>query len=527
MHLSQSLEPRRLMAATISQGLLTVTGTESADQISLSIGNAAVDVNINGVVQSIGAVKKIRVFGLGGDDTIEISRSITRHASIDAGAGNDNVLGGGGSDTIAGFTGDDLIYGNVGDDVLRGGDGNDTLRGNAGVDAVLGEGGDDLLLGDGREPKIDKVDPKADYLDGGSGNDSVDYSLAESEYTNFRITTVVGEGSTTFSDITTAYIELTNSSMHARAANFETLTGTRSAYFWINVSGGATEKTPVRKPLLIQSAPQAGASFNYGGSGRIAALDVTLRGGNGGDEFAYDGDNDVHPVSIIGGGGGDEVRISGSVGTSDLTGVDLGAGNDTLNVVGEWVSTNYVMPAWLENISIENALPTGGTVTGNVADNRISVMGPEMNIIAGAGNDYIFGGSNVDAGDGDDTVYQSSGTVNLGEGDDYYESQGSLFVAINGQGGNDRIFAQYTPASAGVITSLTGGDGDDTIYGTLGDDLIDVGLGQNYVEAFAGNDRILAGVNNLRDVILGGDGNDTLEGDAIDRALGIETRTPA
>jgi len=77
---------------------------------------------------------------------------------IDAGGGNDVVLGGGGNDIIFGQEGDDLLNGGLGDDTLFGGANADSLEGGlgndvyelsvatAGGDIITDIGGDDLLV---------------------------------------------------------------------------------------------------------------------------------------------------------------------------------------------------------------------------------------------------------------------------------------------------------------------------------------------------------------------------------------------
>jgi len=71
---------------------------------------------------------------------------------LDAGAGNDIVLGlagddtlygGDGNDRLHGGDGDDLLDGNAGDDVILGGKGSDQLSGGAGYDQLFGEWGGD------------------------------------------------------------------------------------------------------------------------------------------------------------------------------------------------------------------------------------------------------------------------------------------------------------------------------------------------------------------------------------------------
>lgn len=75
--------------------------------------------------------------GTDGDDDI----TLTQESKVNAGDGNDVVLGSAGDDTISGGAGDDLILGGDGDDILVGGDGSDVLRGGAGNDTLIGGGG--------------------------------------------------------------------------------------------------------------------------------------------------------------------------------------------------------------------------------------------------------------------------------------------------------------------------------------------------------------------------------------------------
>lgn len=79
--------------------------------------------------------------------------------------GNDYLTGGNGDDSLYGDSGNDRLYGGNGSDLLRGGYGNDTLYGNSGKDSLYGDAGTDYLNGG--------QDGDRDYLDGGSGADTV------------------------------------------------------------------------------------------------------------------------------------------------------------------------------------------------------------------------------------------------------------------------------------------------------------------------------------------------------------------
>ncbi|MDX1253220.1 MAG: putative Ig domain-containing protein, partial [Gammaproteobacteria bacterium] len=68
--------------------------------------------------------------------------------TLDAGSGNDIVLGLAGNDTGVGGEGNDVIHGGDGDDVLDGGAGDDVIRGGWGVDQLSGGTGRDALYGE-------------------------------------------------------------------------------------------------------------------------------------------------------------------------------------------------------------------------------------------------------------------------------------------------------------------------------------------------------------------------------------------
>src|SRR5688572_30714567 len=139
----EPLESRRLLDAVLVDGVITVTGTQQSDAITLdtvphyTTGNSTqyqmrVRVGHKGDVHyfRFHGIKRIEVFGLGGDDRIELperflitrihplpSRQVThRHAlpiatMIEGSRGNDTLVGGDARDTLIGGRGDDVIYG--------------------------------------------------------------------------------------------------------------------------------------------------------------------------------------------------------------------------------------------------------------------------------------------------------------------------------------------------------------------------------------------------------------------------------
>jgi len=152
--LLESLESRRLLSADLVDGVLGVTGTSGDDNIRISISKdtskLAVKLDGTATLFSLASINKIKVDGLGGDDTICIRQhrgQINIATELNGGDGDDQIFGGNGNDVISGGAGDDVIRGNGGDDVLFGGVGTDKISGGRGNDSLLGGAGVDKLRG--------------------------------------------------------------------------------------------------------------------------------------------------------------------------------------------------------------------------------------------------------------------------------------------------------------------------------------------------------------------------------------------
>lgn len=151
--------------------------------------------------------------------------------------------------------------------------------------------------------------------------------------------------------------------------------------------------------------------------------------------------------------------------------------------------------------TVINVNGLGGNDTYNVAD-LDTISGLSLNLNGGLGRDtYNLSGSNtgsvritLDGGEGGDTINGSLNDETLigGDGND----------VINGGGGND------------LIQGLAG---DDTLSGGDGDDTLDGGTGIDSLLGGVGDDSLIGGTNN--DVLNGEDGNDELSGDSGDDTL--------
>lgn len=160
----ESLESRRLLTVTLVDGVLTVAGTEEADQLAVGRNDTSIVVNDNGTNSSWNPadVTSIVVNGLGGNDDIVVRARLAKPITLGGGAGDDRIHGGAGRERILGGAGDDLLAGGGGGDLMEGGDDDDRIVGGAGEDRMLGNAGSD---------RFDAVDTFHDQLDGGDGED--------------------------------------------------------------------------------------------------------------------------------------------------------------------------------------------------------------------------------------------------------------------------------------------------------------------------------------------------------------------
>jgi Ca2+-binding RTX toxin-like protein len=224
--------------------------------------------------------------------------------------------------------------------------------------------------------------------------------------------------------------------------------------------------------------------------------------------------------SVVG-GAGDDV-LNGEEGNDTLTGgngndtVDGGDGDDLVDTTGGSNGSTPLPDIDYPGVYPADSNPTNDldSVIGGAGNDTIRTGDDADTIEGGAGNDLIDAGIDADlvtAGSGNDTVVGSEGAD-----------------TIDGGLGNDLIYGGLNDVIGDTLDlpdaedlrpdnnrdSLTGGAGDDTIFGRDDDDTIDGG---------AGNDLIDGGID--EDSILGGTGNDTITGSqGADTATGGDDR---
>lgn len=203
----ERFESRRLLAATLNNGLLSVIGNPYDNRIDISDDGPQIVVTINGAIRRFdsNAVQEIyvrgadrifdltvgtdrividlqesrplvRVYADGGSDLVRITGTPARVFAGDgddiikiAGTQRSTVYGGDGNDDIdlAENRWRDFIDAAEGDDEIRAGRGQDTIMAGSGNDWVMGDS-----HGDGDDDWIDGGDDN-DRLSGMGGNDTI------------------------------------------------------------------------------------------------------------------------------------------------------------------------------------------------------------------------------------------------------------------------------------------------------------------------------------------------------------------
>lgn len=148
----EQLEERRLLSVSLSEGVLTITGTSGADRIDVwneANNGKSLHATVNNVDKTfqIGKVNEIVINSLAGSDTVYGG------GAGDALPGIDLVLNGG--------TGNDFLLGSASHATVRGGGGNDTIIGGKGFNTLIAGSGDDKLI----------AGHAGDVLVGGTGHD--------------------------------------------------------------------------------------------------------------------------------------------------------------------------------------------------------------------------------------------------------------------------------------------------------------------------------------------------------------------
>jgi Ca2+-binding RTX toxin-like protein len=356
--------------------------------------------------------------------------------------------------------------------------GNDVLAGADGIDLLFGLGGNDSLA----------AGAEADWLDGGSGDDSLDGSDGNDDLLgadgNDRLAAGAGDDAADGGLGDDALFAGTGRDQLAGGDGNDVLTA---------AAGNATLSGGTGNDVL------------YGGTG-FSRLD----GGDGNDLLvATQGD------ATLAGGRGNDVLWSG-------------AGNDSLDGGDE--------DDWLFGTTGRD------TMSGGAGNDVINAGSGDDVVFGGDGNDRLDGAAGndlVDGGAGNDTLVAGAGADSLagGDGDDVFRGWADAFLddSFSGGAGADRILnpgqdgglvlARFTPGLSVEEIGGVNGAADQHVTGTPGADVLDFSQTRltqvGYVDAGAGDDRVVGSGLTAGLTYRGGDGNDTVQaGSVADRLHG-------
>jgi Ca2+-binding RTX toxin-like protein len=518
---------------------VTVNGTAGDDHVTIASSGGLILVNglpaqvfINGAEP---ANDKLVVNGGAGNDTINAAAlpAASIGLTIDGGAGNDIITGGDGNDTLIGGDGNDLVVGGRGSDTAFLGAGNDVFVWNPGdgSDTVEGQAGTDGLIFNGAN-----VNENINIGANGSrvsltrdvGNVTMDLNGIE----NILVNALGGADNITVGDLTGTGVTQVGIDLSATPgsgqgdgqADTVTVNGTAGDDRVSIASSGAF--------VLVNGLPEqvfvAGAE---GGNDQLV-----MNGGAGNDVINASALNAGQVNLTINGGDGDDV-ITGSQGNDTVIGgrgndtAILGAGNDVFvwnpgdgsdTVEGQAGNDRLVFNGANVNENIEISANGSRTrLSRDVANIVMDLNGVETIDV------NTFGGA--DTVTVDDLTGTSVSNVNIDLGANGAPDGQIDTVVINGTAGNDAI---QVANNNGVVTvtglattvTITDFDANDRIVinGLAGDDTIDAsgltgmlltangGDGNDVISGSHGNDTLTGGAGD--DVLIGNGGVDSLDG---------------
>lgn len=393
--------------------------------------------------------------------------TVTVSAQADATANADTLSGSAGADTIDGLGGDDILSGGAGNDTLNGNTGNDTAdysaaaagvvaRLNLGTASNDGDGGSDTfvsienLTGSGFNDTL-VGNGVNNVLSGGTGFDTL-IGLAGND-------TLIG-GSGVGNELIgglgdDTYVVTANDTVIELADE-----GTDSIQ---------TDRTTYVLKEHFEHLQYTGGS-NFRGTGNAASN--TIEGGSGNDVF-------------IGRGGVD--LLDGNSGT-DTADYSAAAGGVTANLAEQSASNDGDgANDFLSEIENLTGSAFSDSLTGDGFGNVLN-GGSGDDVLAGrGGNDILRGGL------GTDTADYSGAAAGV-----------TLKLALNsasndGDGGTD---------SFNSIENITGSAFNDVISGNALANVINGGLGTDFLAGLGGNDTLIGGAGAANELI-GGLGDDT------------------
>ncbi|MGH2741160.1 MAG: beta strand repeat-containing protein [Thermoleophilaceae bacterium] len=498
----------------------TLSGGSGADTADYSSSSAAVTVALDEIVQDTVGTGVDTLFGF---------------EHLAGGSAADTLSGDGGPNRIRGLGGNDVINGGGGDDALDGGAGTDTVSLESAVSGAaidlengqsVGDGSDSLISFESGigSPFNDVLvgTVAANTLDGGLGEDTVDYSSSIGGINlNLQTNVVTGAGGgDALSQVENAVGSIYDDVLVGNTRPNQLRGGTgddvlNGAQGNDSMDGGEGVDTVDYAAAVNAVQIDLTSGETHGARGDDALVAVENASAGAGNDLLR---GTAQANSLDGGAGHD--RIDGRAGDDDLDG---GAGVDTVDFASSTASVRV-------NLTQQRAIGAGldsllgfEDVRGGSGSDLLSGDGAANRLDGGAGNDVLRGKGGDDAlvgAGGSDTVDYSGFApvtedrgvvVNLTRGRASGEGADDLsqLESVIGSGAADRITGDRR------ANRLSGGPGRDNLLGRSGPDRL---------YGNSGNDRLFSH-DRRRDRINGGSGRDRAAADRFDRRRSIERPT--
>ncbi len=513
-----------------------LNGTNSADNVQ--VVGAGTSFTVSGLPAAVavsgseGKNDQLVVNTLGGDDTLSASAlpAGVVQLTVDAGAGNDQLVGSAGADVLIGGDGNDSVDGGRGNDVAFLGAGDDTFVWNPGdgSDTVEGQAGSDTMIFNGSNAG-ENIDVSANGQRVRFFRDVANVTMDLNQVEGIDFNALGGADTITVNDLTGTGVSHLNLDL-ANPPGSGVGDGQADSVI-VNGTSGADK-------ILVASSQSGitvfgpGASVNI--SGAEAGSDTLAVNGLAGNDFISA--STLHANSIIlteNGGDGADILI-GSPGDDLINGgrgndvALLGAGDDTFvwnpgdgsdTVEGQSGFDTMLFNG--SNVSEQINISANGQRVRFTRDVANIVM--DLNGVEGIDFNALGGADTV-------TVNDLTGTgvsqINLdlasppgsGQGDGQADS-----VIVNGTSGDDTVIVAGDSSGVAVMglaarVNITGAEAniDRLTVNTLGgDDVMDAsGLAVGAIALTAdggdGDDVLIGGAGD--DVLLGGSGDDVLIG---------------
>jgi Ca2+-binding RTX toxin-like protein len=370
---------------------------------------------------------------------------------------------------------------------FNGTNGNDSFVGNptdTNIFLEIGRGADRALGGLRNDRFVMTIDQNVDFVDGGAGRDTIDYSAST---LGLDINLSTGVVQADLSAINPLLPDVTV----AQVRNIEDVVGSR---FNGTITGSAADNRL------------------DGGAGndvvRAGAGNDTLIGGTG--------------TNTLDGGTGTDTADYSSAGHSVFAVMGLGVAGEIDFETGTTFSQDSLIS--IENINgsrfADYLIGTAGdnVMNGGGDDDTLAGMGGNDTIHGGAGNDYVRVGTTGVAGnarlfgdEGDDTIEGGDGADILdgGIGNDYMHG-GAGNDTLAGGAGNDHLEGSFG------ADAMDGGAGSNTLVYRHSDDGVTVNLAN---QTATGGDATGDTFSNVQNVWGSQEGNDVLIGSSGDNAF--------